>query len=241
MTSCFDPVAGHLRCHEKLYLNYERLHDGLYEWSKQDYVMEFVDLFPKTIGVGELKSLTPAIILEAKALIDQSAAVHVGGDGGYTADQQLLNKPVFAAVKQEILGYCRDFANAHSHIVEDLHICNSWGNVVKHGENIHYHAHSNSYISGTFYLTDGSPFNILNSHYRSSFSFAPAVRKGENYRAMESFTINPKPCRIIVFPSGMQHCVLPSTSDVGRYSIAFNVIPIGRVGEPTSLMEIRPL
>jgi uncharacterized protein (TIGR02466 family) len=203
--------------------------------------MEFVDLFPKTIGVGELKSLTPEIILQARTLIDQSASVQIAGDGGYTADQQLLNQPVFAEVRKEILGYCRDFANVHSHIVEDLHICNSWGNVVKYGENIHYHTHSNSYISGTFYLTEGSAFNILNSHYRDSFSFAPAIRPGENYRAMESFTINPKPRRIIVFPSGMQHCVLPSKSDVGRYSIAFNVIPIGKIGSATSLMEIRPL
>jgi hypothetical protein len=39
----------------------------------------------------------------------------------------------------------------------------------------------------------------------------------------------------------MQHCVLPSKSDAGRYSIAFNVIPIGKIGPPTGLMEIRPL
>ncbi|MES2624912.1 MAG: TIGR02466 family protein [Pseudomonadota bacterium] len=203
--------------------------------------MEFVDIFPKTIGVGELTSLTPEIIASAQALIDQSASVHIEGDGGYTADQQLLNKPLFAEVRHEILGFCRDFANAHSHIVDELHICNSWGNVVKSGENIHYHAHNNSYISGTFYLTEGSAFNILNSHLRTDFSFAPAIRPGENYRAMESFTINPKPRRIIVFPSGLQHCVLQSKSNTSRYSIAFNVIPIGKIGGPTSLMEIRPL
>ncbi len=203
--------------------------------------MEFVDIFPKTIGVGELKSLTPEIMLQARALIDQSLGVHIAGDGGYTSDQQLLNKPLFAEVRQEILQYCRDFTDAVSHIVEDLHICNSWGNVVKYGENIHYHVHSNSYISGSFYLTDGSAFNIMNRNFREGSSFAPAIRPGDNPRAMESITINPKPRRIILFPSGLQHCVLPSQSDVSRYSIAFNVIPIGKIGPPTGLMEIRPL
>ena len=202
--------------------------------------MDFVDIFPKTIGVGELKSLTPEIMLQARALIDQSVGVQIAGDGGYTADQQLLNQPLFTEVKKEILGYCRDFADALSHIVEDLHICNSWGNVVKYGENIHYHVHCNSYISGTFYLTEGSAFNIMNSHFRDASSFSPALRPGENPRSMESITINPKPRRIIVFPSNLQHCVLPSKSNVARYSIAFNVIPIGKVGPATGLMEIRP-
>jgi len=39
----------------------------------------------------------------------------------------------------------------------------------------------------------------------------------------------------------MMHCVLPSTSHDKRYSIAFNVIPIGKIGTPTGLMEIRPV
>jgi uncharacterized protein (TIGR02466 family) len=203
--------------------------------------MEFVDLFPKTIGVGELKSLTPEIISQAKLLIDKSCAVEIAGDGGYTANQQLLNEPLFASIKLEILSCCREFANAYSHIVEDFHICNSWGNVVNFGDNIHYHKHSNAYISGSFYLTEGSSFNILNSGFRELFGFAPALTPGDNYRALESFTIKPKVSRITMFPSGMMHCVLPSTSHDKRYSIAFNVIPIGKIGTPTGLMEIRPV
>lgn len=201
--------------------------------------MELVDLFPKTIGVAELQSLTPDIMAKAIELIDLSSGGDVPGDGAYTNDQQFLNRAIFREVKQEILGLCREFAKAYSHIVDDVQICNSWGNVVAYGESIRYHKHSNSYISGSFYLSEGSPFNIMDRDRAELFGFSPRVQSGDNYRAMESFTIYPKPRRIILFPSGLMHSVLPSKSQARRYSVAFNAIPVGRIGAPTSLMEIR--
>jgi uncharacterized protein (TIGR02466 family) len=203
--------------------------------------MELVDIFPATIAVADLKTLTPDLMARAKTMIDlDCAANNVRGDGSYTQEQQLLNLAPFAAVKQEILGLCREFAKAHSHLIEDVSICNSWGNVVRQGENIRYHRHANAYISGSFYLTEGSPFNILNQHHSNLFNFEPARSPGENYRAMDSFTIRPKPGRIILFPANLMHCVLPSQSAVLRYSIAFNAIPVGTIGNPTSLMQIKP-
>lgn len=205
--------------------------------------MDLVDIFPATIAVADLKTLTPALIDAARRLLDadcnSSRLNNVAGDGQFTREQQLLNQPLFAELKQEILGLCREFAKAHSHRVDDIAICNSWGNVVHHGEGIRYHRHSNAYISGSFYLTDGSAFNILNQHHSNLFNFAPERIAGSNYRAMESFTIPPKPGRIVLFPANLMHSVLPSQSTAPRYSIAFNAIPVGRIGEPTSLMEIR--
>lgn len=203
--------------------------------------MELVDLFPRTIAVAELQSLTPDIIDKAIELIDLGSSGDVPGDGAYTRDQQLLNRALFRDVKQEILGLCHEFAKAYSHVVDGLHICNSWGNVIGFGDTIRYHKHSNAYISGSFYLSEGSGFNITDRDRAELFGFAPRVHKEDNYRALESFTIPPKPRRIILFPSGMMHSVLPSQTQARRYSIAFNVIPIGKIGSPTGLMEIRPV
>ncbi|MDR2212017.1 MAG: 2OG-Fe(II) oxygenase family protein, partial [Pseudomonadales bacterium] len=170
--------------------------------------LDLVDLFPKTVGVSQLQSLTPEVIAKAKELIDIGSDYHIPGDGGFTHEQQLLNKAVFREVKQEILGLCREFADAHSHIVEDIAICNSWGNVVNHGDIIRHHSHTNSYISGSFYLTEGSAFNIINDEFHLQFGFSPAIRGADqNYRSMESFNINPKPGRIVLFPSNLRHMV----------------------------------
>ena len=203
--------------------------------------MHLVDLFPRTIAVADLKSLTPDIIAKAMDLIEISSSNEVANDGGYTNDQQFLNRALFREVKQEILGLCREFAKAYSHIIADIHICNSWGNVVHHGDSIRYHKHSNSYISGSFYLTEGSSFNIQDRDRTELFGgFLPELQPGDNFRALESFMINPKPGRIILFPAGLMHCVLPSQSQEPRYSIAFNAVPLGRFGAPTGILELRP-
>jgi|GEM_PF-832831 len=201
--------------------------------------LDLVDLFPKTIGVAQLQTLTPEVIEKAKELIDIGVDYHMEHDGGFTREQQLLNKAIFREVKQEILQLCREYAEAHSHIVEDIAICNSWGNVVNYGDSIRPHSHTNSYISGSFYLTEGTPFNVINDDANTLFGFMPAKRPDNNFRAMESFNIDPKPGRLILFPSNLRHLVLPSRSHERRYSIAFNAVPVGRIGSVTNMLHIR--
>jgi uncharacterized protein (TIGR02466 family) len=204
--------------------------------------MNFVDLFPRTIAVTELKSLTPALMQEARAVIDRDPGITVvETDGSYTREQQLLDLSLFTEVKAEIIELCLEFARqGYGHKVEAIDICNSWGNVVKYGQNIRYHKHNNSYISGSFYLSEGSFFNILNMGYHELFGIMPEIDKQANcYRSWESFNINVKPGRIVMFPSGLQHCVLPSNSQENRYSIAFNAIPVGKIGSETGFMHIQ--
>lgn len=205
--------------------------------------MELLDLFPKTIAVAELKTLTPDVIARAIDHIALTSGNPVAGDGGFTSDQQLLERVLFRDVKQELLALCREYAAAWSHAVDDVHICNSWGNQLRHGDTIRLHRHSNAYISGSLYLTDGSAFHIVDIDRSSLFGgFLPECRPDGHFRALESFTINPKPGRVILFPASLMHAVLESKSAAPRYSIAFNAIPVGRFGPPTGRIEIpRPV
>jgi uncharacterized protein (TIGR02466 family) len=205
--------------------------------------MEIIDLFPQTIAHTELTSLTPDIITRAKEIIDSEPAQGIQGDGTYTSEQQILNKPVFKEVQQEIIEICLEYTRAIFHEVKRIGICNSWGNVVGFNENIRYHSHDNSYISGVLYLTDGSQLNILNPTGSEIYGcFAPNKNKGgnteENFRSWDSFNVPPKPGRIVIFPSGLKHSVLPSGSQEKRYSIAFNAIPLGNFGIPTGMIHI---
>lgn len=204
--------------------------------------LHVVDLFPKAIGVAQLETVTPELIEKAIEIIELGHNVTMTGQvsSSYTKEQQILEKVVFREVKEEILQLCREFSKAHSHVVEDIGICNSWGNTVSAGQNIHYHRHSNSYISGSFYLTEGSPFNLLNQDFPIQFGFLPEIEEGaDNYRSFSSFNIDPKPGRLVLFPSSLQHCVLTSESPEKRYSIAFNTIPLGEFGEPTGRMNLK--
>lgn len=201
--------------------------------------MDFVDIFPATIAVTELESLTPELIAKAIETIELGSQVSdAASDGAYTREQNLLDKVLFRDVKAEILSRCLEFARAYSHQVDRIHICNSWGNIIGLDQSIRFHRHVNSYISGSFYLTEGSAFTFHNFLGENLFSMMPATTGEENYRSQQAFVIRPKPGRMILFPSGLHHSVLVSGETTKRYSIAFNTIPLGRVGTPTNLVDL---
>jgi uncharacterized protein (TIGR02466 family) len=200
--------------------------------------MDLLDLFPKTIGVTTLKALTPDVIRLAIAYIDAAEkTVDIESDGAYTVDQQILDNEIFNEVKEEVVGLCKQLSESYCHVVEKLRICNSWGNVIAYGQSIRNHRHNNSYLSGSFYLSGGSSFIITNFGSHDLFGFMPKINGG-NYRSWDSFSIRPKAGGVVVFPSGLFHSVVPSKDREKRYSVAFNVVPQGVIGVPTSLLDM---
>jgi uncharacterized protein (TIGR02466 family) len=200
--------------------------------------MDLLDLFPKTIGVATLQTLTPDVIRRAIAYIEAAEKiVDIESDGAYTVEQQILDDEIFKDVREELIGLCKQLSESYCHVVDGLRICNSWGNVIAHGQSIRNHRHNNSYLSGSFYLSGGSSFILTNLGSQDLFGFMPKVNGG-NYRSWDSFSIRPKPGGIVVFPSGLFHSVVPSKDREKRYSVAFNVVPQGVIGVPTSLLDM---
>ena len=157
-------------------------------------MLELYDIFPKTIALAQLRTLTPSLINDAIAFLDETELVELGSDGAYTKEQQLLELPLFRAVKEELLTLCMEFSQAWAHEVKAIGICNSWGNVVGLNQSIRYHRHDNSYISGSFYLTEGSKFNLMNNLNSYMFSIVPKIKHDAPHkRSFESLDIDPKP------------------------------------------------
>ena len=200
--------------------------------------MNLTDIFPIAIGTKTLTSLTPDLIRRAIELVDKSERVDMGADGSCTSEQHFLDHPLLSDVKREVIDVCRELSRAYSHEVEDIGICNSWANIVGNGQSIQSHRHNNSYISGSLYLTDGSPISISNPTFLSLFGFMPRINDN-NPRSWAAYLLKPEPGMVVVFPSGLQHGVTQSRSDRKRYSIAFNSIPLGEIGLPTSLIDLR--
>lgn len=201
--------------------------------------MNLIDLFPRTIGAAKLKTLTPDLIRRAIEFIDHAEKTGMESDGACTKEQQLLDAELFRDVKQEVIGLCKELSRAYGHAVDDIVIANSWGNVLWRGQSIRNHKHSNSYISGSFYLSYGATLNVTNSEFHDLFGFMPRVAES-NYRSWESFWIRPEPGAIVLFPSGLYHNVSQERGDGNRYSVAFNAVPLGLIGVPTSLLDLRP-
>jgi len=198
--------------------------------------LNFVDLFPTTIAAHKLASLDVGEALERiKAL---SYVDDQGNRGQYTQDQDVLADPYFANVCAEIEAVCADFAKAHGHQVEGVGICSSWANRVPNGNVINRHTHANSYISGSFYLTGGSPIEFFNTGLNDAvFNFAPAKDfDAGNVRTFGSIYFDVEPGQLVLFPSGLAHGV-QENKGADRYSVAFNTLPVGLFGEPTKQMR----
>jgi uncharacterized protein (TIGR02466 family) len=197
-----------------------------------------ITLFPKIIYVESLKSLTPDITqyLKDKMLASSIAASETNGE--YTSEQNLLEDKTLAELTAEITLHVQEYIKHLGHKVNLVRICNSWGNIIKYGNEIENHNHANSYISGCFYLTDGCNISFHNSKVNNDFMFLPEVISSEDKPwTWGSTNIPAQAGRLILFPSMLFHSVEKNKlSD--RYSIAFNCIPTGFLGTPTGQLQL---
>ena len=99
------------------------------------------------------------------------------------------------------------------------------------------HQHCNSLLSGVLYLTDeASP--LLFRHpmpWRWSSGYDDA---NDGMLKSNQFTLTPKKGDIVLFQSHVHHLILPHKNEIDRYSIAFNVHPIGQFGARDSTISI---
>jgi uncharacterized protein (TIGR02466 family) len=101
------------------------------------------------------------------------------------------------------------------------------------------HTHPNSIISGVFYFGDNKEFlpNIT-FHKPQSFSF-PILRPKEKYTKYNDTEFELGLNNLILFPSYLQHSVNLNKSNIPRYSISFNSIPLGIFGDKDELTELK--
>jgi uncharacterized protein (TIGR02466 family) len=199
--------------------------------------MNLIDLFPTSIGQTTLRSLNVDAALQFIETLDFENSTT---DGSYSKSQDVLSEKIFEPLKTEIESLCIDFAKSHGHRIDSISICSSWVNRVEMGQIIHNHVHANSYISGCFYLTEGSAIEFYNKNINDRiFNFLPEVDVDQgNYRTWASTYFNIVPGDLLLFPSNLSHAVRPHNLNKIRLSIAFNTLPIGLFGGPSKQINI---
>jgi len=122
----------------------------------------------------------------------------------------------------------------------DFYITQSWLNITKPGKYHHDHYHSNSIISGVFYISveedDRITFADPNTQIKESISFV-----SKEYHAWNSskwfFPVNTN--ELILFPSWLAHEVEPNKkATTDRISISFNTFVRGILGSKNSSTEL---
>jgi uncharacterized protein (TIGR02466 family) len=107
------------------------------------------------------------------------------------------------------------------------------------------HTHPNSLISGVFYygdcdentpaITFHKSINTVNaSHLAPKYQLD---RRKSQY-AWEKFYVSPSEGLLLLFPSYIIHSVPVNNSNKVRKSLAFNILPKGRIGDESNLTEL---
>jgi len=194
--------------------------------------MKILKLFP-TLILGEILSNisqeeTSQYINYCKNLINVDNRIN----GEFSENQRVLDNPLFSLLSSTILDYSKKLLNSYNHVFEDLQISSSWVNILNKSEEIEMHSHPNSYISGVYYLTKGSSIS-----FKSPLDNKWHFKEDSTLFEDGGFKVSPQQNFLLLFPSFLQHKVIPSDSD-DRISIAFNIIPKGEFGPYTAKLYL---
>jgi len=170
-------------------------------------------------------------------------------DGHYTVDKFVLDREEFAPLKQKIQNHIEQFLyevlNCDPEV--NFEIQNSWIN--KHNENdsAGLHNHSNSLISGVYYIdvddVSGAISFLKDKGHINLWPDVVNIQTDYDSKKLNIFNTQwwnyiPKKNDLIMFPSMLYHQVEENRSKKIRYSLAFNVFPRGNLGGTLNKLKI---
>jgi uncharacterized protein (TIGR02466 family) len=118
-----------------------------------------------------------------------------------------------------------------------LYITQSWVNYTDPGESHHMHAHSNSFVSGVFYIEadyDHDRIYFDRTCYRQFY----IPTENNNQWNSNDWWLSVKSGDLLLFPSGLSHYVNPNKTSKTRISISFNTFFKGHLGRSEDMSEL---
>jgi len=142
-----------------------------------------------------------------------------------TSGINLLERPAFKSLQQHIFTeanafsevYGLDFGNHPPRITE------CWVNVYGQGDSQEAHNHSNSVISGIYYVAVPEGCGELLFHSPMSDSMLEPPTTAPNNINTPMVALKPKAGEMVMFRSWLRHSVKPTRGKEERISIAFNI------------------
>jgi len=167
--------------------------------------------------------------------------LHSNGNSGnfITNDSFVLDEWNLVNLKENITYALDYFAKEVLNYEYDLiYITQSWINVNPSKSFHHPHKHTNSILSGVFYIQTSENCGEIYFH-RPEKSIEPSVKFEENnYYTWDAKYFSPVDNQLLIFPSDLFHSVSSNlTKNTNRISLSFNtfISPIGSKSSKTFL------
>ncbi len=153
----------------------------------------------------------------------------------------VLNLPEFNPLEKFFKDAVHEYTDKVLNSDDEITIQQSWINLTEKGKHHPKHYHTNSYLSGVFFIQSNETvapiiFDCPNTH---NFPMRPEPR-GEvsNEFINDSYTCVAKEGTLLLFPSNLPHWVPINPLPESRVSLSFNTfpkIPFGSVENSTRL------
>jgi len=195
-------------------------------------------IFPETISVYQLNINENKLKKFIKKL-NFTKTIHSHNNEANTfvsKETGVLNN--FIELKNKIISCCDDYLKNKFKLNVDIKIIDSWATMTKKNGYSQKHFHTHSFLSGVFYpfLKEDAKIKFYRRYVSDFWELLP---EEYNINNSDSFVMNVKTNDLIIFKSYLQHEIVKYNGENNRYSIAFNVIPVGNLGSQTSKLFIK--
>jgi len=198
--------------------------------------MQIIPIFSKPIYINKIHIETKKILdIFNNYKLSKSRQDLKSSDIAINYD--ILNISELYDLKQKIIKAYEDFLNNNLHYENKFKITTSWITRTLPSQKSHAHNHLNSMFSGVFYIQTKKNCGKIQFQNLFNKTFHLNVKSYNIYNS-DFWEIEPLDGLILIFPSEIYHQVLENFSDIERVSIAFNLLPIGKIGEHDSQLEL---
>jgi len=194
-------------------------------------------LFPEPIYFSKLER---AVTKEELKTIDSYEAKSYNNTGNITSlNHYVLEKKGLNNLKKDLYKRVVDYFDKvvcpSNSIIP--YITQSWLNYTETSQFHHRHTHSNSYISGVFYINADEEIDKV-MFFKEAYEAVKLEVTTYNMFNSRSWWYAVKTGDILLFPSFLQHGVENKKGNNKRISLGFNVFLKGRIGSLPNLTAL---
>jgi uncharacterized protein (TIGR02466 family) len=194
-------------------------------------------IFPTPIYTSKLnRELTP---LELDFVEKVRKESYYNGQNTTSNSNYILNEKPFLNLKKELDLRVKDYFEKVISSTDLVipYITQSWLNYTETNQYHPKHSHSNSFVSGVFYINCHEELDKITFFNDGHKTIKPEVKTWNLYNS-ESWWFPVKTNDIIMFPSSLNHMVETKEGTNTRISLAFNVFVKGTIGDSKKLAEV---
>ena len=186
-------------------------------------------LFPEPVYVSTLdRALTKK---ELKTINKYKKETHKNEGNITSNDNYVLENKTLKNLKEDlrkkVVDYFDKIICTSNSIIP--YITQSWINYTETNQFHHRHFHSNSYVSGVFYIAAKKEVDQITFYRRGQKTFDLSVVQFTNFNSL-SWQCSVQTGDVILFPSYLHHGVEKKKGPDTRISLSFNVFFKGKIG-----------